>query len=78
MDSTSSKQYNPRIAYDRYGYGVYAVWEDRSWADPAAVTYCLFYNNPNGDYYDEGSTPYTGAANINAGVTEAFGVTLRT
>ena len=37
------------------------------------VTSCLFYNNPDGDYYDEGALSFTGAANINSKVRDASG-----
>ena len=44
--------------------GQYAVYEADVNSDPV-VTYCLFFNNADGDYYDEGSTLRNGAAAIN-------------
>ncbi len=44
--------------------GNYAVWEGDENSDPIVI-YCLFYNNPEGDYWDEGTTPYNGASEIN-------------
>ncbi|AQT67834.1 hypothetical protein STSP2_00985 [Anaerohalosphaera lusitana] len=43
-----------------------AIYENHSASDPA-VTYCLFYDNPDGDYYDnDTSATCTGATDINA------------
>jgi len=42
-----------------------AIYEYDTGSDPL-VTNCLFYGNPQGDYYDEGTTTYTGAAAINS------------
>jgi parallel beta-helix repeat protein len=42
----------------------YAIYDD-NYADPR-VSHCLFYNNPDGDYIADGSTVYTGAAQINS------------
>ncbi len=47
------------------GLPSYAVAEADATSDPV-VTYCLFHNNPDGDYLDENTTPLTGAAGINA------------
>jgi len=49
----------------------YAVREDILTSESGAVIYCLFYDNPNGDYFDEGLTPYTGAGPINTGIDGA-------
>ncbi|MCK4886947.1 MAG: right-handed parallel beta-helix repeat-containing protein [Planctomycetes bacterium] len=49
-----------------------AIYESHSSSDPN-VTYCSFYDNPNGDYYDnDTSTSYTGAVNINTNVPQAL------
>ena len=37
----------------------------------AVVTNCLFYNNFDGDYWDEGLTGYSGANDINLSVDQA-------
>jgi len=42
----------------------HAIFEATTDSDPI-VQYCLFYNNPNGDYYDENDTILTGAIAIN-------------
>jgi len=48
------------------GNGHHAVYEDAEDSDPN-LTYCLFHNNPDGDYYDrDENTTFTGAENINA------------
>ncbi|MDD5011662.1 MAG: right-handed parallel beta-helix repeat-containing protein, partial [Phycisphaerae bacterium] len=53
------------------GNNKHAVFEWDSASDPN-VTYCLFHNNPDGDYYDnDTSATYTGAVNINTNVTQA-------
>jgi hypothetical protein len=41
-----------------------AVFEATTDADPT-VTACLFHNNPQGDYFDENATVYTGASQVN-------------
>jgi len=47
---------------DNTGHGVY----EYTAAADLTVTHCLFNANPNGDYWDEGTTSLTGAALINA------------
>ena len=47
-----------------------AIYEGFQSGDPAA-TYCLFHDNPDGDYYDEETGLQTGADDINANVAEA-------
>jgi uncharacterized delta-60 repeat protein len=47
-----------------------AIYEGFQSGDPA-VTYCLFYDNPDGDYYDEETGLQTGADDINTNVAEA-------
>jgi len=48
------------------GNGHHAVYEDAEDSDPN-LTYCLFYNNLDGDYYDrDENATFTGAENINA------------
>ncbi|MCX7045271.1 MAG: right-handed parallel beta-helix repeat-containing protein [Candidatus Sumerlaeota bacterium] len=48
----------------------FAIYDYDATVSPQ-TQYCLFYNNPNGDYLDDGGTPYTGAAAINASVAGA-------
>jgi predicted outer membrane repeat protein len=48
----------------------YAVYEANANSDPT-VTYCLFFENLDGDYYDENTTGYTGPNNINLNIAEA-------
>ena len=48
----------------------HAIFEGNIHSDPSVV-YCLFYNNPDGDYYDESTTSHTGANDINLNVDEA-------
>ena len=43
----------------------YGVCENDAAPDPT-VTHCLFQGNPDGDYYDENTTPLAGAAAVNA------------
>ena len=52
------------------GNNNYAVYESNPSAD-AVVTNCLFYNNQDGDYWDEGLTGYSGANAINLYVDQA-------
>jgi hypothetical protein len=54
--------------FTRNGQG--AVYEANTNADPV-VEYCLFYDNPNGDYADYETGKQTGAASINARVSGA-------
>jgi subtilisin family serine protease len=51
----------------------HGIYEQGNWAGRGDVTptYNLFYNNPDGDFFDEGTTSYTGAANINSHVAGA-------
>ena len=48
----------------------YAIYELSTDSDPE-VTFCLFHDNPDGDYYYEGTTSYTGADEINTNVDGA-------
>jgi parallel beta-helix repeat protein len=48
----------------------HAIYEVDEYSDPI-LSYCLFTNNPDGDFFDEGTTSYTGAANINTYVAGA-------
>ena len=48
----------------------YGIFESDISSDPS-VTYCLFYNNQEGDYWDEDAYSYTGAYNINNNVSGA-------
>lgn len=48
----------------------HAIYETNTASD-IMVNYCLFHNNPDGDYYDEGTTSYTGAEAINTNVADA-------
>lgn len=51
--------------------GSQAIYEEDIDSDPT-VAYCLFHNNPNGDYYDDDTTStYTGAEAVNTNVAEA-------
>jgi len=44
----------------------HAIYEDGPNSDPV-VSHCLFYNNPDGDYYDDDTAQsYTGADQINS------------
>jgi hypothetical protein len=47
----------------------HAVYESQS-SDPI-VSYCLFYGNEDGDYYDEETGSHTGAESVNLNVAEA-------
>ena len=46
----------------------HAIHEDHTGSDPAGMSYCFFYNNADGDYYDfDTSQVYTGAVQVNTG-----------
>lgn len=49
----------------------YAIREQSTEVDPAEVSHNLFHDNPDGDYYDENATLFSGAAAVDAGVAEA-------
>jgi len=62
---------SPSIVNSIFTQNNKAIVEGNSDSDPN-VTYCLFYNNPTGDYYDnDTSTSYTAAVNINTNVPQA-------
>jgi parallel beta-helix repeat protein len=44
----------------------YAVFEGSSSHSDAKMSFCLFHDNPDGDYFDEGYKGYTGAAAVNS------------
>ena len=50
--------------------GNYAAYEGEIGSDISTLN-CLFNGNASGTFYDEGSTPYSTATDLNAGVPEA-------
>ncbi len=44
---------------------LHAIYEADAASDPA-INHCLFFNNPDGDYFDEATTTLAGATAINA------------
>ncbi|MCX7013263.1 MAG: right-handed parallel beta-helix repeat-containing protein [Candidatus Sumerlaeota bacterium] len=69
-DSVSTSTLRNTIFVDNWGYAIYEGDSGRADAVPLR---CLFFGNPDGDFFDEGSTGYTGAAEINAHVAGASG-----
>lgn len=69
--SNTSSSTVPVITNCSFSYNTnFGIYEDGLNADPA-VTYCHFYNNSVADFRDYDTWQWTGAADINANITNA-------